>query len=403
MAAVPPPAFYRNPGEFIAAGADFVDWSSERELKNWKAATKALDTKFDLKQANLMTFLNRIQERATAFNWSAVLNVPIGDPPVNQNIIENYGVITLEQCRAHATTYLALQTRPSQVSAMLYTFLRGSLTAEANNVLDLNPTSYTINGQVDGLCLLKQIIAKSFVDTNSTVSMIRRTIGKLDDKIKEYKFDIKAFNHYVEMQVASLAAHSVKCDELIPNLFTSYLTVKDEEFLQLVRMHYFQHEQSNAVGNPTSIMKSIENHYHRRVAEGTWNPVISKTDKERIIALESTIAELRADKHKPTETIQERNNKRQKIDDKKWAWKQVAPKTGTPHTMEKNKKTYHWCVKHAMWTIHRPEECRLNQKQTITANVTVEEEKETEKKEKETVQVDQAYQSIISSGGRIFA
>jgi hypothetical protein len=28
------PAFYQNPGEYIAAGADYADWGLEREIKN---------------------------------------------------------------------------------------------------------------------------------------------------------------------------------------------------------------------------------------------------------------------------------------------------------------------------------------------------------------------------------
>jgi hypothetical protein len=34
IAPVAIPAFYRNPGEYVAAGADYVDWGSDREIKN---------------------------------------------------------------------------------------------------------------------------------------------------------------------------------------------------------------------------------------------------------------------------------------------------------------------------------------------------------------------------------
>jgi hypothetical protein len=103
MAALPP-VFFRNPGLFINAGAPFVDWTSDREIKNWKAGTKALEVKFDLKQVNLMNFLNRVNERSTAFNWNGIINVPHGDPAVPTNLIEIYGRVTTEECRAHATT-----------------------------------------------------------------------------------------------------------------------------------------------------------------------------------------------------------------------------------------------------------------------------------------------------------
>jgi hypothetical protein len=414
MAAVP--QFFRNPGEYVAAGTPFVDWSSDRELKNWKAATKGLDNKFDLKHENLMVFLNRVHERARAFSWMTIIDVPhtaagaaAAEPT---NIIENYGLITMEECRAHATTYLAARQRLSQLSAMLYEFLRNSMTADANKILDLTPSSYTIDGLTDGLCLLKQVISKSFVDTMSSVSMIRRTINRLEEKIREFKYDIRTFNQFVETQVAALAAHGIGCDDLEENLYSAYLSVKDDEFMQLVRISYFKHEQSNEPGNPMKLMKVMENHHHRRLTEGTWNPTIGKTDREKIIALESTIAQMKADKSKPTENKEHYNNKRQREPDGegKWAWKKSAPKQGKPSTMQRGKKTYHWCHKHHMWTIHTPEECTLKEplkdavaNETTTNNATKEDTKEDKKEGEDKVQMDQAYQSIIGSGGRIFA
>ena len=39
----------------------------------------------------------------------------------------------------------------------------------------------------------------------------------------------------------------------------------------------------------------------------------------------------------------------------------VAPKDGVT-TKEKNGKHYHWCAKHKMWTLHKPEEFKLENK-----------------------------------------
>jgi hypothetical protein len=405
MADVPPvpPVFYRCPGEYVNAGDQFVDWRSEREIKNWKVATAALEDKFDLKRINLNAFLNRVQERGQAFNWAPILLVPHGDQAVPTNLISNYGVVSLESCQAHARVYLAQRERASQLSAMMYEFLRKSLTNEANKTIDLYPSAYTVNGLTDGLCLLKQIIIKSYVDNKSTVTMVRRSIGKLDDKIRELKYDIKAFNQYVEMQVYTLTAYNYKCEELVPNLFTAYMAFKDDEFLHLVRMHYFQHEQERAEQDEdyASIMRALENHYHRRLIDGTWNPTITKSDKERIIALETTIADLRADSAKVAEAKATNDNgKRNGDPEGKWAWKRTPPNVGKPTTFNRNNKQYHCCPKHKMWTIHTPEECTLvvkdNNKQVANTTVDVKE------KEKEKSGDNQAMNTIISSNGRMF-
>ena len=48
--------------------------------------------------------------------------------------------------------------------------------------------------------------------------------------------------------------------------------------------------------------------------------------------------------------------------DSEHAWKMDRGAAGTdnPATCTKNGKTYHWCLKHRAWGIHKAEECRLD-------------------------------------------
>jgi hypothetical protein len=70
----------------------------------------------------------------------------------------------------------------------------------------------------------------------------------LDDKIKEMKFYIKAFNTYVLTQVNAMNAHGVQCLELSTNLFAAYGQVQDAEFEQHVQMYYFQYTSASLRG-----------------------------------------------------------------------------------------------------------------------------------------------------------
>jgi hypothetical protein len=72
----PRPVFFMSPGQLVAAGAQFVDWSSDWEVKNWKSGTKGLEDKFNLKQENLVLFLNRVNEKSQAYNWNPIVDVP---------------------------------------------------------------------------------------------------------------------------------------------------------------------------------------------------------------------------------------------------------------------------------------------------------------------------------------
>jgi hypothetical protein len=65
-------------------------------------------------------------------------------------------------------------------------------------------------------------------------------------------------------------------------------------------------------------------------------------------------------------------------------WKLVAPKSGEKKTKEKNNKTYHWCQKHKMWTVHKPEDCNLGEGENKKKSEN-EKEKESAKKIKQAL------------------
>jgi hypothetical protein len=87
--------------------------------------------------------------------------------------------------------------------------------------MDISQMNYTINGVKDGVCFLKEIITKAYVDTNTTVDNIQKSIAKLDGKIKELNFDIELLNAYVLTQVNAMNFHGVQCTDLLTNLFTT--------------------------------------------------------------------------------------------------------------------------------------------------------------------------------------
>jgi hypothetical protein len=100
--------------------------------------------------------------------------------------------------------------------------------------------------------------------------------------------------------------------------------------------------------------------------ENSWNLKAVKTDKERIIALESTIAKLKATppEAKKNERTRSNNNPNQ------WAWKKIPPKAREVKTIKRGTpiKTYLWCPKHEAWYIHTTEACEKN----IANDITVE-------------------------------
>ena len=54
------------------------------------------------------------------------------------------------------------------------------------------------------------------------------------------------------------------------------------------------------------------------------------------------------------------NKRLQKKDEE---WKKTPPKDNEPKHKQVGKKTWHWCIHHMKWKVHKPEDCDLGKKQ----------------------------------------
>ena len=59
----------------------------------------------------------------------------------------------------------------------------------------------------------------------------------------------------------------------------------------------------------------------------------------------------------PETLSKKKKTKRNEENNKKYEWKKVALKD------LKNGKKYHWCIKHQMWTLHKPDNCKLEERE----------------------------------------
>jgi hypothetical protein len=234
-------------------------------------------------------------------------------------------------------------------------------------------------------------------------------IARLDDKIKELKFDIKAFNAYVLTQVNAINAHGVLCPELLTNLFTAYKQVQDAEFEQQDCMYFFQYTSATLCGQEQDltreVMLAMEQNYHCCVTNGTWNPKQLKTGKERIIALESTIVELKAGSGSSPPNNNSwnfNNNNRSNRNNRnsnqsKWAWKSLpqdlvnqhlSPRTRKSITGVQSTNSVVFIIQESAVAFVATEDAAPN----ITSNKSV-----------QLAVTDQVLQSLAGARGRVFA
>ena len=152
------------------------------------------------------------------------------------NMVSDYGRVTLEQVTAWVLTFIHGNNRNSQNSKLLFDLLTNSISIEGLQRVQLWRNQDELNGLVSSECFLKVIIRESYPDSNATVSMVQLNLTNLDEYVLSNGTDIVAFNAYVQSQVDGLAARGEITNDLIVNLFKGYRAMKDQAFLDYLRM-----------------------------------------------------------------------------------------------------------------------------------------------------------------------
>ena len=178
---------------------------------------------------------------------TGILSIPMNPPAVHpagqeRYCLKHYGTITPAQLIAAEEMYIFGQEQAAQDNIMLFNALMGSLTEAVRNTVTLfeeeyilreNPGLPTEETQKSGVLILNIIICESHIDTNATTSTLRRILAKLPEYIVSIQLDIGIFNQYVRLQVQSLVARQETSNNLLVNLFSSYMAASDQTFLRL--------------------------------------------------------------------------------------------------------------------------------------------------------------------------
>jgi hypothetical protein len=120
------------------------------------------------------------------------MNLPVDQGQVPEQCQSlHHSLITMEQSSWLSVICMVQTDRTNQNSGILFSLWKDSLTLKALVFIDLEPDQYTINDEVEGLCLLKHIFSKVHVNTNAMVGTLRIQVASLDTKLMELKNDIK--------------------------------------------------------------------------------------------------------------------------------------------------------------------------------------------------------------------
>jgi hypothetical protein len=266
------PVFALAPAQAIEGPLDYS--LSEHHMIYKSGIRPVSDDSFSCDADKLFQFLREVQDRAIDVGWmDGILNINMnpeedGGNAEEENLLENYGTVALEQVLASEKTYIAEQERKAQDTYMLYQCLMSSLSGEAKKKVMIWSDQYQV--EVDGarfnsgVALLKIIIRESHMDTNATTNQIRTKLSSLDTYVTTVNGNIGKLNQYVKLLVQSLAARNQTTSDLLINLFKGYGAVSDEGFRAWLLRKQDDHEEGNPL-TPDGLMIAAKNKYDTMV------------------------------------------------------------------------------------------------------------------------------------------
>ncbi len=208
------------------------------------------------------------------------------------------------------------------------------------------------------------------MDSRATVTYIRTSLTKLDEKMTELDSNIESFNFFVKAQVKSLAARGESSSDLLINLFSGYKVANDAEFLDFIRRKENDYEEGKDI-TTANLMEDSAAKYRARRLTGKWSAPTK--EQGQILALTAQVEKLKSTGHKSTPKASTKASKSTSDNPatkttsapqkgSEWAWKDVMPKEGEPVTKEFKGKHYHiGCKFHEKrWVCHTTEECSKN-------------------------------------------
>lgn len=353
------------------------DYSTREGQNIYKAACSPLPYTFEGKKSSLPAFLLAVRTRADQFGWTDILDITIGQDAaghnINRNLLDHYGEITLEQVRADAD-YIGTQSRNAQMSHQMYQCLHSTNDTDAANRMVTETEKYLINGTPDGPSYLTTLIQTFFVNTEAKPTQLRLKIAEAHSVISEKDYNIDLFNTEINSYVQQLHALGTTTQDLFAHLTKAYKSVPDKAFRTYMSNKIDAHDDGTHKLTAQQLMALAKAKYDDMVEENLWM-IQDDTDKQ-LVALTAQLEQVeiqnkglkaKLQQGKRPNTQQKKpfwkkgNNNKKQSD--KWKWKETPPKTGqTTKTFEG--KTYNWCIYHKKWTLHKPSECRLKDRQT---------------------------------------
>jgi hypothetical protein len=357
-----------------------IDFTSRAGKGVFRYSTEKLDEElYNCQPDGMIQFLHSLSVRALEYGWdnevTGIMMIPEDATNVLSNInnlIENYGQISLDTIQAFEATYIDQPIRPAQDTYMLYKCLMNSISKEGKSKIMIWRSQFHVGGLPSGNLLLKVIIRESHLDTNATISTIRTKLSNLDSYMLSIGGDIEKFNTYVKGLEESLTARGQITTDLLINLFKGYLAVEDKSFHLYVLRKQEEYEEGGTL-TEDSLMNLTKNKFTLLKEAGRYN--MPSAEEEKILALQAELKQASKQWKKKSDKTETKKKVEWKDKDKdkgtgtkkkadKPGWMAEKPKEENLRKSKSwNNKDWYWCSSdtggkcEGHWRVHKPSEC----------------------------------------------
>jgi hypothetical protein len=373
--------FARTPA---TATTTMIDYRSKIGLEVFRMGSEKLKSEFDLSSTKQPQFMEEIDRRSVKQGWkSTILNIN------GVYFIRSYGTFTYDMVLTHVCLYAFQSDREEQDATSLQICLEDTLSSSALATINAERSRYTltraqVNAQrataqlpqiqgnandeyQDGVLFLWCILNRTAPQTNVTISTIIRQLMRLNNIMEEGKYDILAFNTKVRLllnQYVANTGHEYDRAILLNGLFEAYKLPTNQEFLNFIVRVEQDHNFNITMMTSDLLMESALKLYQTKTVDGSWDQ-LSSEQKQAInlmAQINSFKAKLTPSRVQGEKSERQGNKTQEERMRKKYeeapSWKKKKPEDiNAPHI--EDGRTYYWCTKHQMYTMHKAVDCKL--------------------------------------------
>jgi hypothetical protein len=162
---------------------NIINYSSSQGIKLYHATIAALKIVYTLESGNVNQANEALMQRASESAWDAtgadILNIPDSND-THRSVISEYGLLSAQNIRDHASTYHTMQTRRSQKGVQMGQCLLNSMTEAGKLNIMKESDAYDVNRILSGPLLLKLILKKAIINSRATSANLREQLTTLD-------------------------------------------------------------------------------------------------------------------------------------------------------------------------------------------------------------------------------